>query len=71
MKFNMEDRMKVKEEVETNVIEAKHALSTLQNKFGNVKYAVCDLPNLHELICAFWLFFFLYNQCFGNVATSL
>jgi hypothetical protein len=59
MKFNMENRKKAKEEVETDLIEAKRALSTLQNKFGNVKYAVCDLPiNLHELICAFWLFFF-------------
>jgi hypothetical protein len=57
MKFNMEDRRKAKEEVETNLIEAKHALSTLQNKFRNVKDVVCDFINLHELICAFWLFF--------------
>jgi hypothetical protein len=29
MEFNMEDRKKVKEEAETDLIEAKHALSTL------------------------------------------
>ncbi len=53
----MEDRKKVKEEAETDLIEAKHALSTLQDKFGNVKNVICDLPNLHELICSFWFFF--------------
>jgi len=33
MKFNMENRRKVKEEAEIDLIEAKHAISTLQDKF--------------------------------------
>jgi hypothetical protein len=49
MKFNMEDRRKVKEEAEANLTEV-HALSILQDKFGNIKNVVCDFPNLHELI---------------------
>jgi hypothetical protein len=67
----MEDRRKIKKEVEANLTEVKHALSILQDKFGNIKNVVCDFPNLHELIYVHCGCFFFYSQCFGNLASSL